>query len=110
MHKHAALEVLQGSASFVDEQRVKLRRPDGSEELLHCSAVVVATGSRANRLPMIDFDLPGVFDSDTVSQLDFIPKSMVVQGGGIIGGAFSKHANLGLLGHMALYSCYRPVV
>lgn len=99
MHANALqIEVLQGSASFVDEQRVKLRKPDGSEQLLHCAAVVIATGSRANRLPMIDFELPGVFDSDTISQLDFIPKSMIVQGGGIIGRGLEA-------GH--LYRCFK---
>ncbi|CAK9102028.1 Soluble pyridine nucleotide transhydrogenase (STH) (NAD(P)(+) transhydrogenase [B-specific]) [Durusdinium trenchii] len=83
------VEVLHGSAEFLDATTVQLNPSDakGAAEprRLSASAVVVATGSRANRLPMIDFELPGVFDSDTISQLDFIPKSMVVQGGGIIG-------------------------
>lgn len=79
------VEVLQGSASFVDQNRVQLTKPDGTATELCSTAVVIATGSQANRLPQIDFTLPGVFDSDTINQLDFIPKSMVVQGGGIIG-------------------------
>eukprot|EP00434_Breviolum_minutum_P013983 symbB.v1.2.012331.t1/scaffold840.1/size211989/2 len=79
------IEVLQGSASFVDQNSVQLTKPDDSTTTLRSAAVVIATGSRANRLPQIDFSLPGVFDSDTINQLDFIPKSMVVQGGGIIG-------------------------
>eukprot|EP00438_Fugacium_kawagutii_P000615 Skav207562 [mRNA] locus=scaffold3235:188071:190217:- [translate_table: standard] len=91
------IEVLQGSAAFVDQNSVELTKPDGTSSTLRSTAVVIATGSRANRLPQIDFELPGVFDSepwwqwqanrnaDTINQLDFIPKSMVVQGGGIIG-------------------------
>ena len=27
----------------------------------------------------------GVYDSDTLAEIDYIPKNMVVQGGGIIG-------------------------
>ena len=29
----------------------------------------------------------GVYDSDTLAEIDYIPKKMVVQGGGIIGKA-----------------------
>lgn len=57
------IEVLQGSASFVDQNSVQLTKPDDSTTTLRSTAVVIATGSRANRLPQIDFSLPGVFDS-----------------------------------------------
>ena len=58
------VEVLQGSASFVDQNRVQLSKPDGTATELCSTAVVIATGSQANRLPQIDFTLPGVFDSE----------------------------------------------
>eukprot|EP00439_Symbiodinium_sp_Y106_P079609 s6_g18.t1 len=71
------VDVLPGAASFVDPGT---------------TAVVIATGSKANRLPMIPFDVPGVYDSDTIGEIDYIPRlmlglgfTMVVQGGGIIG-------------------------
>ena len=58
------IEVLQGSASFLDDKHVELKKPDGTSTTLSSSAVVIATGSQANRLPQIDFTLPGVFDSE----------------------------------------------
>jgi pyruvate/2-oxoglutarate dehydrogenase complex dihydrolipoamide dehydrogenase (E3) component len=58
------VEVLQGSASFVDQNRVQLPKPDGTTTELCSTAVVIATGAQANRLPQIDFTLPGVFDSE----------------------------------------------
>ncbi|CAE7406527.1 sthA, partial [Symbiodinium sp. CCMP2456] len=79
------IDVLVGAASFVDTKTVSIAEPGGGVKTFESFAFVVATGSKANRLPMIPFDLPGVYDSDTISQIDFIPKSMVVQGAGIIG-------------------------
>ncbi|CAE7946965.1 sthA, partial [Symbiodinium sp. KB8] len=78
------IDVLVGAASFVDTKTVSIAEPGGGVKTFESFAFVVATGSKANRLPMIPFDLPGVYDSDTISQIDFIPKSMVVQGAGII--------------------------
>merc|ERR1719171_3494473 len=34
---------------------------------------------------MVPFDLPGIFDSDTIWGISYVPKSLVVQGGGIVG-------------------------
>ncbi|CAJ1354082.1 unnamed protein product [Effrenium voratum] len=81
------VDVLQGAASFVDASTLCLEAGLGATRrtLRSGHGVVVATGSHANRLPMIPFELFGVFDSDSISSLDFIPKTMVVQGAGIIG-------------------------
>ncbi|CAJ1374615.1 unnamed protein product, partial [Effrenium voratum] len=76
--------VLKGSGHFLDKSRIRFSGEDGEVDLPFNGAVV-ATGSRANRLPMVPASLPGVYDSDTLSEIDYIPKKMVVQGGGIIG-------------------------
>lgn len=77
--------ILRGSGSFLDPSTIRFTDDSGGTQLLKTSGSIVATGSRANRLPMVPFDLPGVYDSDTLAEIDYIPKKMVVQGGGIIG-------------------------
>jgi len=52
---------------------------------LKFDTLVIATGSKSNRFPPVKFDLPGVFDSDTITMIDRLPEHMVVQGAGIIG-------------------------
>jgi len=47
--------------------------------------LVIATGSKSNRFPPVNFDLPGVYDSDTIANIKRVPKTMVIQGAGIIG-------------------------
>lgn len=46
---------------------------------------MIATGSHAFRLNSLPFESPGVFDSDTISAIDYLPRRVVVQGGGSIG-------------------------
>ena len=47
-------------------------------------AVVLSTGSKARRLPNVPFDQDGVYDSDSISQLTRKPRSLFIQGTGII--------------------------
>eukprot|EP00439_Symbiodinium_sp_Y106_P081953 s6_g21.t1 len=72
------IDVLVGAASFIDAKTVSIAEPGGGLKTFESFAFVEPLGG-------IPFDLPGVYDSDTISQIDFMPKSMVVQGAGIIG-------------------------
>ena len=47
--------------------------------------VLVATGSRPLHPPIFPFGAQGIFDSDTILQLEEVPHSLVVVGGGVIG-------------------------
>ncbi|MFA7395836.1 MAG: dihydrolipoyl dehydrogenase [Sphaerochaetaceae bacterium] len=47
--------------------------------------LIVATGSRPATLPFIPYEDPRVWDSTKALELPFIPKHLVVLGGGIIG-------------------------
>jgi len=49
----------------------------GTHEL-KAGAIVIATGSKANRFPPVDYGLPGVYDTDTIWRIDRIPKSLLV--------------------------------
>lgn len=75
---------LQGSARILDENTVKFDPVFGDEQFVKAEAIFIATGSKANRFPPTDFTLPGVYDSDTIWNIDFIPRRLIVQGAGII--------------------------
>eukprot|EP00971_Amphidinium_carterae_P096519 1910175-Amphidinium_carterae.1 len=82
--------VLHGKGSFVNERKC-LYTPagDAAPTEIEADAIIIATGSRSNRFPPADFSLPGVYDSDTIWNIDRIPEVMVVQGSGIIGVEYS---------------------
>jgi NAD(P) transhydrogenase len=77
LHK---IEYIQGQASFEDAHTVAV-----SGRKLKGEVILISTGSKPNRPAEISFDDIHTFDSDTFLQMDRIPKSLAVIGGGVIG-------------------------
>lgn len=76
------VEVIQGTASFVDEHTIRLE-PRGRR--LKAEHFVIATGSRPYHPENVDFDHHLMFDSDTILGLDHSPRKVTVIGAGVIG-------------------------
>jgi len=81
LHK---IEYVQGQATFEDAHTVSVRSTRGTRTL-RGEVVLISTGSKPHRPPEIAFDDIHTFDSDTFLQLERIPKSLAVIGGGVIG-------------------------
>ena len=83
-----------GTGVFVDPHTIRVTyrltnqagdQPHASNEiLLRGERILIATGSSPVRPPIFPFG-PGVYDSDTILQLDRLPKTMAVVGAGVIG-------------------------
>jgi len=78
------IELVRGQASFEDTHTVAVSGASGARRL-RGEVILIATGSRPHRPPEIAFDDVHTFDSDTFLQMDRIPKSLAVIGGGVIG-------------------------
>jgi NAD(P) transhydrogenase len=78
------IHVLVGEASFVDSHTVEVASGDERQSLC-ATNILIATGTRPARPNHIPFDGQTVFDSDEILNLDHVPRSMVVVGGGVIG-------------------------
>ncbi len=52
--------------------------------------IILATGSYARSLPGLDIDGVKVITSDHATKLDYVPKSVIVLGGGVIGSEFAS--------------------
>ncbi|MBK7644207.1 MAG: Si-specific NAD(P)(+) transhydrogenase [Planctomycetes bacterium] len=72
---------LRGSASFLDAHTLAL---DG-ERRVTAEKILIATGSRPRHPPGFPFEDPDVVDSDTILELERIPDTLTVVGGGVIG-------------------------
>ncbi len=68
----------------------RVARASGSVVRLRPGRLILATGSEPARLPIPGTDLPGVMDSDGLLQLQALPESLVVIGGGIVGCEFAS--------------------
>lgn len=79
------VELIPGTASFVDAHTLQVKSARGDVDLLHAPYVVVATGSRPRRPADVPFNDVTVCDSDSILSTEAIPRSMIVMGGGVIG-------------------------
>ena len=76
--------VIQGSASFVDEHTIKVDHY-GEESFYSADNILIATGTHPFRPDNIPFDGKVVVDSDEILNIDTIPRSLAVIGAGVIG-------------------------
>lgn len=78
------IDLYRGQARFSSPHDLVVQCAD---ETVHLEAdfVLVASGTRPARPANIPFDGRHVFDSDEILQLEAIPRSLIVVGGGVIG-------------------------
>jgi NAD(P) transhydrogenase len=81
LHK---IELVHGQASFEDPRTIVVAGPHRTRRL-SADVILIATGSKPHRPSEISFDDVHTFDSDTFLQMERIPKSLAVIGGGVIG-------------------------
>src|SRR5882757_10054971 len=81
LHK---IELIRGQASFADPHTVSVASSNATRHL-NGDVILISTGSKPHRPSEIAFDDIHTFDSDTFLQMDRIPKSLAVIGGGVIG-------------------------
>lgn len=77
------IELSYGTASFVDEHTIEI--DGGEKELVSGKNIIIATGSHPFQPPGIPFDGKCIHDSDTILNIDQIPRSLVIVGAGVIG-------------------------
>ncbi|PYE31580.1 pyruvate/2-oxoglutarate dehydrogenase complex dihydrolipoamide dehydrogenase (E3) component [Idiomarina fontislapidosi] len=82
--------VIHGNASFIDQNRLKVTKSDGSFDFLNVDQIVIATGSRPYHPDDVDFDHPRIYDSDTVLSLNHDPKNILIYGAGVIGSEYAS--------------------
>lgn len=72
---------------------VSVEFENGESELLVNQHVLIATGSRPIELPFLKFNHHTVISSDDMMQLETLPESMLIIGGGVIGLEFASLLN-----------------
>src|SRR5262249_36108895 len=82
LHK---IEFIRGQAGFEDPHTISITGGYSGSRRLRGEVILIATGSKPHRPSEIAFDDIHTFDSDTFLQMDRIPKSLAVIGGGVIG-------------------------
>jgi dihydrolipoamide dehydrogenase len=96
LSKQRKVRYVQGRAAFENSATLRVTKSDGSEEALSFDRIVIATGSRPAIVPALKLDTPRMMDSTGALNLEDIPGSLLVVGGGYIGVELgSVYASLG---------------
>lgn len=85
LSKQRKVTYVQGRAAFDNSSTVLVTKADGTEENLSFDRIIIATGSRPAVVPTLKLDTPRMMDSTGALNLEDIPKSLLVVGGGYIG-------------------------
>ncbi|MEZ4967784.1 MAG: dihydrolipoyl dehydrogenase [Saprospiraceae bacterium] len=83
--KKNKIDVFHGHGSFVNKNRIKISGSGGSNEEIETDKVIIATGSKPIVPAQFNYDKKRVITSTEALNIEKVPGSMVVIGGGVIG-------------------------
>jgi dihydrolipoamide dehydrogenase len=72
---------------------ISVEKEDGEIDMLLPTNLIIATGSRPRSLPGLTVDGTYILTSDEALQLEELPKSMIIIGGGVIGVEWASMLN-----------------
>ncbi|MCG3172907.1 MAG: putative soluble pyridine nucleotide transhydrogenase [Myxococcota bacterium] len=78
------IDLIEGWAQFAGPREILVDGPKGRQRLT-ADIFLIATGSTPHHPAGFPFDLPGVYDSDTILDIKDLPRSMAIIGAGVIG-------------------------
>ena len=76
---------IRAEAKFVDANRVSLTTETGEHSEASFTHALIAVGTRPYRPSDVPFDRTRIFDSDEMLELNRLPRTLTVIGGGVIG-------------------------
>lgn len=85
LSKQRGVQYIQGRASLVDAHTLAVAAPRNGTQQVTFQHAILATGSRPAALPGLALSSPRLFDSTTALEVPFVPKTMLIVGGGYIG-------------------------
>jgi dihydrolipoamide dehydrogenase len=88
--KKRGVEVIYGQAKIISGNEV-LIISDNGQKSVKAKNIIVATGSVPVELKGFEFDHKQILSSDSILDLDHVPESLLIIGGGVIGVEFANH-------------------
>ena len=85
LSKQRSVQYVQGRAAFENSNTLRVTKAKGGDESLTFDRIILATGSRPAVIPSLKLDTPRMMDSTSALDLQEVPKTLLVVGGGYIG-------------------------
>ena len=95
--EQAHIERAYGRAAFVSPNEIAISKVRGEGMVVRAEKVIVASGSRPRNPPHVTVDHENILDSDSILSMTYLPRSIVILGGGVIACEYaSTFASLGV--------------
>lgn len=95
--EQAKVERAYGRAAFVSPHEIAISSVKGGRSLVTAENIIVATGSRPRNPPNVAVDHENILDSDSILSMTYLPRSIIILGGGVIACEYaSTFASLGV--------------
>lgn len=88
--REMGMTVEEGEASFVDSNTIRISNGDGSHKEITSRYFIIAAGSRAMVPPIPGLDNTPHFTNHNLFEIQKLPKSMIIVGGGPIGSEMAQ--------------------
>ncbi|MDK2919198.1 MAG: dihydrolipoamide dehydrogenase [Candidatus Petromonas sp.] len=90
LFKERGIELINGFGKLIDRNKIEVSKKDGTKEIVEADKIILATGSVPVVPSMFPYDGKYIITSDEALQLDNLPQSMIIVGGGVIGCEFGQ--------------------
>lgn len=91
--KNMGCDIFHGFGKIKSKEEVEVEAPDGKKDVIHCKNIILNTGGESAPLPGNSVPVDGnrvIFSGHALS-LPYLPKKMIVVGGGFIGVELGSH-------------------
>ncbi|MEJ2684884.1 MAG: dihydrolipoyl dehydrogenase [Candidatus Sulfobium sp.] len=89
LFKSWGIELRMGRGSLTSPTTVEVKTKNGDSETVEADRIIIATGSRPARIPLLPFDGEKIISSSDALRLKEIPESLLIVGAGVIGSEFA---------------------
>ena len=87
------IRVVRGEAQIIEPGEVEVLFAEGQREVIFTKNIIIATGSKAMRLPIPGINSEGIITSEQALSLKELPSKIIIIGGGVIGIEFANIFN-----------------
>lgn len=79
------IEVINGCAKLISNKSIEITDKSGNKRNIGVDKIIIATGSKASALSVPGAENPRVMFAEDILNLSYIPGSIIIIGGGIVG-------------------------